>query len=160
LHWFDVEAHHREFTSDKFPVFIWELPHNKGGSYGFPAIDGPKGGIKIAVEHFESTTTPQTVDREVSAAERESVYRNFVAPYFPHVGAASVKAAVCLYTVTADFGFVVDRHPQFKRVIVASPCSGHGFKHSAALGEAVCDLVRGEQSRFDLGAFSFARLVK
>ncbi len=160
LHWFDVEAHHSEFTPDRFPVFIWELPEHRGGTYGFPAIDGPKGGIKIATEQFEFTTAPDSVNRQVSAGERESVYRDFVAPYFSAVGPAGVKSAVCLYTVTDDFGFVVDRHPQFGRIIVASPCSGHGFKHSAALGEAVSDLVRGQQSRFDLSAFSFARLEK
>lgn len=159
LHWFDIEDHFSEFTSDKFPIFIWELPRRRGGSYGFPAIDGPKGGIKVATEQFATTTMPELVDREVSAAERDGVYRNFVAPYFPGVGQAGVKSAVCLYTVTADFGFVLDRHPQHKRIIVASPCSGHGFKHSAALGEAVCEVAAGERSRFDLSGFSFARLL-
>ena len=160
LHWFDIEAHHDEFTLDKFPIFIWELPDNRGGSYGFPAINGRKGGIKIAAEQFAATTTPELVDREVSAAEREKMFRDVVAPYFPAVGAKSVKAAVCLYTVTDDFGFVIDWHPEFQNVIVASPCSGHGFKHSAALGEAVSALVSREPSSADLSAFSFARLQK
>jgi sarcosine oxidase len=60
--------------------------------------------------------------------------------------------------VTRDFGFVIDRHPQHDRIIVASPCSGHGFKHSAALGEAIGDLAVGQPSRFDLGAFTLSRL--
>ena len=42
-----------------------------------------------------------------------------------------------------DFGFVIDRHPRHDRIIVASPCSGHGFKHPAALGEAISDLAVG-----------------
>jgi len=157
LHWFDIEARYADFTPDRFPIFIWELPNARGGIYGFPAIDGPTGGIKIATEQFEATTSPEAVNRDVSAAEQQSVYRDFVAPSFPWVGAKCVKSAVCLYTVTGDFGFVVDRHPDFERIIVASPCSGHGFKHSAALGEAIADLSMDQKSRFDLRAFSFAR---
>jgi len=157
LHWFDVEASHDQFTPERFPIFIWELPHARGGIYGFPAIDGRRGGIKIATEQFEATTTPESVSRDVTAAESTSVYRDLVAPHFPAVGPRCVKSAVCLYTVTNDFGFVVDRHPDFERVVIASPCSGHGFKHSAALGEAIAGLTLDRKSRFDLSAFSFAR---
>ena len=157
LHWFAIEARYADFTPDRFPIFIWELPDAKGGTYGFPAIDGPTGGIKIATEQFETTTSADAVNRDVSAAEQQTVYRDFVAPSFPWVGAKCVKSAVCLYTVTGDFGFVVDRHPDFERIIVASPCSGHGFKHSAALGEAIADLLLDQESRFDLRTFSFAR---
>jgi sarcosine oxidase len=53
---------------------------------------------------------------------------------------------------------VIDRHPRHDRIIVASPCSGHGFKHSAALGEAISDLAVGAPARFDLSAFALARL--
>jgi sarcosine oxidase len=159
LSWFDVGEHYADFAPERFPIFIWELPQSRGGIYGFPAVGGPQGGMKIATEYYEATTTPETADRNVSAAEVGSMYRQFVAPYVRGVGPACVKSAVCLYTVTDDFGFVVDRHPQFERIIVASPCSGHGFKHSAALGEAVSDLVQDRQPRFDLNAFGFARFA-
>ena len=62
-----------------------------------------------------------------------------------------------LYTVTPDAEFVIGRHPEFERVIIASPCSGHGFKHSAAIGEALSDLALGGKTRFNLSAFGFAR---
>jgi sarcosine oxidase len=68
-----------------------------------------------------------------------------------------VKAATCLYTVTPDFGVVIDTLPGFDRVIVASPCSGHGFKHSAAIGEALAQQVLDGESRLDLSAFAFDR---
>ncbi len=160
LHWFDIEACHDQFVPERFPVFIWELPGAKGGIYGFPAIDGPKGGIKVATEQFEVTTRPHSVNREVSAVESERIYRDLVAPYIRGVGSKCVKSAVCLYTVTRDFGFVIDRHPDFDRIIIASPCSGHGFKHSAALGEAISDLASGITSRFDLSAFALSRLTR
>jgi sarcosine oxidase len=160
LYWFDAEPHYEDFTSDKFPIFIWELPEKRGGIYGFPAIDGPKGGFKVSTEQYVQTTAPQRVSREVTTAEIETMRRDFVAPYIKGVGAKCVKATTCLYTVTKDFGFVVDRHPQHDRIIVASPCSGHGFKHSAALGEAISDLALGMKSRFDLGAFALSRFAR
>lgn len=157
LYWFDIEPHCEEYTPDKFPIFIWDLPEKRGGIYGFPAIDGPKGGFKVSTEHYVQTTTPQSVSREVTPAEIEAMWRDLVSPYIKGVGATCVKATTCLYTVTKDFGFVVDRHPQHERIIVASPCSGHGFKHSAALGEAISDLAVGASARFDLGAFALSR---
>jgi sarcosine oxidase len=160
LYWFDVDTHYADFTPDKFPIFIWELPEKRGGIYGFPAIDGPKGGFKVSTEQYAHTTTPQDVSREVTASESETMWRELVSPYIRGVGATCVKAKTCLYTVTKDFGFVVDRHPQHDRIIVASPCSGHGFKHSAALGEAIGDLALGMKSRFDLGAFALSRFAQ
>ena len=68
-----------------------------------------------------------------------------------------VKAASCLYTVTPDFGFVIDTLPGAERVIVASPCSGHGFKHSAAIGEALAEWVTDGAPRLDLAPFAIKR---
>lgn len=160
LYWFDVEARYDIFRPDRFPIFIWELQDGRGGVYGFPAIDGPKGGFKLGTEQYEASTSPGAVDRTVSTAEIGRMYRDFVEPLFPDAGTRCIKSVACLYTVTNDFGFVVDRHPEHERVIIASPCSGHGFKHSAALGEAISDLTMGTSSPFDLGTFGFARLTR
>ena len=160
LYWFDVEANFAAFTPDKFPIFIWELPEDGRGIYGFPAIDGPRGGFKISTEQYLETTTPATVARDVTPEEIATMVRELVAPHIKGVGATCVKAVTCLYTVTRDFGFVIDSHPELNRIIIASPCSGHGFKHSAALGEAIGDLAAGQPSRFDLSAFTLARFSK
>ena len=69
------------------------------------------------------------------------------------------ESATCLYTVTPDFGFVIDTLPGADRVIVASPCSGHGFKHSAAIGEALAERVIDGASRLNLGAFALGRFI-
>jgi sarcosine oxidase len=157
LYWFDFRGPVRAFESDRFPVFIWELQGKAQGVYGFPAIDGPTGGLKVSTEHFGRTTTPDTVDRNVTDGEKSAMYENCVAPYLPAVSGRCLRATTCLYTVTPDFGFVIDAHPEFERVLVASPCSGHGFKHSAAIGEVVADLIMDGASRFDLGPFRWSR---
>jgi sarcosine oxidase len=157
LYWFDIEGDAAEYALDRFPVFIWELQGKPQGVYGFPAIDGPRGGLKVSTESFGATTTPQTVTRTVTPEEIAAMHRDYVAPYLRGVGARCLRATTCLYTVTPDFGFVIDRHPRSDRVIVASPCSGHGFKHSAAVGEALAQWIVEGQSRIDLGAFALRR---
>ena len=157
LYWFHIERNHDEFSADRFPIFIWELQGKPQGVYGFPAIDGPRGGIKVSTETFEATTTTRTVERNVTAEEIATLYRDYVAPYLRGVGSRCIRTATCLYTVSPDFGFVIDRHPHSERVIIASPCSGHGFKHSAAIGEALAERIVDGRSRIDLDAFGLHR---
>ena len=160
FYWFDVEGPIAPFLPENFPVFIWELRDSREGIYGFPVVDGPKGGIKIATEHYGTTTTPQSVRRDVTSDEIARMHANYVAPYFPHLSRRCVRTATCLYTVTPDAGFVIDRHPDSERIVLASPCSGHGFKHSAALGEALAELTLEGKSRLDLGPFALSRFAR
>lgn len=157
LFWFDVTGPIEPFLPANCPIFIWELQGPKQAIYGFPAIDGPNGGVKVATQQYERTTTPETVTRAVSEDEAVSMYANYVAPYLPGLSSKCIKAVSCLYTVTPDAGFAIDFHPESDRVIVASPCSGHGFKHSAAIGEALAELAILGKSHFDLTPFSLAR---
>jgi sarcosine oxidase len=159
LFWFDIEGPATPFLPENFPVFIWELQGKKQGIYGFPAIDGPRGGVKVATEQYDVTTTPDAVEREVSAAEMRATYEDYVAPHVAGLTGKCPKAAACLYTVTPDFGFVIDTLPGAERVIVASPCSGHGFKHSAAIGEALAELVIDGASHLDLRACGLDRFA-
>jgi sarcosine oxidase len=157
LFWFDAGDKTGMFAADRFPIFIWELQQSRQGIYGFPAIDGPQGGVKIATEQYASTTSADDAQREVSQDEITAMYETYIAPNLPALTRRCVKAVSCLYTVTPDSQFVIDRHPYVRRVIVASPCSGHGFKHSAAIGEALAALATGGESPFDLSPFRFAR---
>jgi sarcosine oxidase len=153
LCWFDPGDAAAMFRA--MPIFIWELQRTRQGIYGFPAIDGS--GVKIATEQYAATFDPDDASREVSPGECARFHAAFVAPNFPALAPRCTKAVACLYTVTPDFQFVIDRHPQMPGVIVASPCSGHGFKHSAAIGEALADLAAGQAPRVDLAPFAFSR---
>jgi sarcosine oxidase len=142
LYWFRARsaADHAQFSPDRFPVYIWQLPRPQV-IYGFPATGGPEEGVKIATEQELATTTADTVDRTVGAAEIREMYETYVAPFFPGLTGACVKSKVCLYTWVDKARFIIDRHPGLDRVIVASPCSGHGFKHSAAIGELLAQMA-------------------
>ena len=159
LFWFDAKTSIKRFEPKNFPIFIWELQGNKQSIYGFPAINGQKGGVKIASEQYDTSTTADTVNREVRQEEIKAMYRDFVAPYFPDLSDKCVKAVSCLYTVTPDFHFVIDIHPKHPSIILASPCSGHGFKHSAAIGEVVAQLAIEGKSTIDISRFGIKRLT-
>lgn len=157
LFWFDVDASALAFLPERFPVFIWELQDGAQGLYGFPAVDGVRGGVKVATEQYWTSTTPDAVVRDVAADEIRAMHQYWVGPRLHGLRARCLRAVTCLYTVTPDFGFVIDAHPDCDRVLIVSPCSGHGFKHSAAIGEAIAELVTAGASRFDLGAFRLGR---
>jgi sarcosine oxidase len=153
LYWFapDDDA---AFAPARCPIFIWL--HGAGDVdyfYGFPVVSR---GVKLATEQFTTTTDPDAVDRHVSDADVAWMHATHVRDRLPGVSARAVRTATCLYTVTPDSRFIVDEHPDTSRVLVASPCSGHGFKHSAALGEALAARVTGT-SGLDLSAFALSR---
>lgn len=158
LHWFKLreDAPLDYYRAENFPVYIWQIPARQA-IYGFPWTGEGAPTIKIATEQYDTTTTAETVDRTVTPQEIQTMHREFVAPYFPGASDVSDRTAVCLYTCVDNARFVIDRLPDDKRVIVASPCSGHGFKHSAAIGQALAELATdGQSATFDLSKFGFA----
>jgi sarcosine oxidase len=155
LHWFPVDDH--LYSPDRFPTIIWMHGATEDAYfYGFPSVPGT-GLLKAATEQYRVATSPDNVDRTVAPAEAESLYNNHLAGRLRGVGARAAKSAVCLYTVTPDSGFIIDRHPRMERVTVISACSGHGFKHSAGIGEAVARMLTGSREDASLAPFSLAR---
>ncbi|WP_051459999.1 N-methyl-L-tryptophan oxidase [Methylopila sp. 73B] len=155
LHWFRLDR-----PSDygpSAPVFIWM--HGSGDEdylYGFPPLPGDDR-LKVATEQYGVATTAEAIDRAVTASESAAMHGTHVAGRLAGVRTEVADAAACLYTVTPDNGFIIDRHPRQDRVMVVSACSGHGFKHSAGIGQAVAEAVVGAPSAFDLAPFSLAR---
>jgi sarcosine oxidase len=144
------------YKPEAFPVFYWQLPRRQA-LYGFPWVGTAEPAIKVATEQYDATTTADTIDRNVTPEEIEAVYKDYVADFMPGVSARCIKSATCLYTCTQDTHFVVDALPGEPRIIVASPCSGHGFKHSPAIGEAIAELVtQGRPTHVCLEQFRFA----
>jgi sarcosine oxidase len=157
-YWFAIDGDDGRFAS--LPVFIWLHGKREGEYvYGFPGIDGPRGGVKLATESFGAETTPKSVDRELRLGEAAEMYEAHVRGRFTGLSSRCVRHSVCLYTVVPDFGFLVDVLGGHGNVVVASPCSGHGFKHSAAIGECAAALAMRRTPPFDLSAFRLARLA-
>ncbi len=158
LYWFDVSAAYKQYSTGNFPIFIWSFGRwNDDYVYGFPAIDGIEGGIKVASEDFSATTSPDMAAREVSGDESAAMFASYIDGKLRGIGKRCVKAAACLYTVTPNSNFVIDRLSD--HVILASPCSGHGFKHSAAIGETLAELALTGHSKLDVSSFSLRQYL-
>ncbi len=158
LHWFPV-ADDRPFHAGACPSYIWMYgAGTEDYFYGFPAQPG-SGLVKVASEQSVDTTHPDTVDRSVSPDERATMFATHIAGRLRGATPGPGPSAVALYTVTPDTRFLIDRHPDSDRILAVSPCSGHGFKHSAAIGEAVAELMTSGQSTIDITSFGLNRLL-
>jgi len=142
LCWFRIDESQplERYRPEAFPVYIWQTPR-KQTIYGFPWVGTEVPAIKNATEQYDTTTSADGVERNVTAAEVAEMYGTYTADFFPGLRNDCIKTAVCMYTCTEDARFVIDRLPGEPNVILASPCSGHGFKHSAAIGESIAKLV-------------------
>jgi sarcosine oxidase len=159
IYWFEAEDI-GQFATDQFPFVIWigdtldefftafPVPH-----YGTPAL-------KVLTEEYAQDTTPEEVEREVQPEEIERFYRDFVRRRMSGVTSKCVHAGVCMYTNTPDENFLIDFHPASERVVVASPCSGHGFKHAGAIGEILAQLALDGESTFDIRSFAMDRFAE
>ena len=125
--------------------------------YGMPMADA-YAGVKVATEQTLATTTADAVERRVTAAETAAMFETHVRGRLRGLQPTTVHDATCLYTSLPEGRFVVDRHPTLDGVTVVSACSGHGFKHAAAIGEPVADRLLGRAPRIDLAPFSWARI--
>jgi sarcosine oxidase len=116
-----------------------------GGIYGLGSVDGVKLGFHavgpvVDPDHRDRSIDPVALRRVLDYAER----------WLPGADASRPTATTCLYTITPDHDFVVDRDGP---VTVLAGFSGHGFKFTPAIGELAADLVEGRPgaSRFALG---------
>jgi sarcosine oxidase len=137
LYWLDPVGGTAPFEDQ--PIFINENAHGMQ-IYGFPAIDGPDGGVKVAFFRKGQVCTPDTIDRVVHPGEIAAM-RDRVTELLPALAGECVHSATCMYSNTTDEHFVITRHPDYANVTVACGFSGHGFKFVPVVGEIVADLA-------------------
>jgi len=141
------------FHRSRFPVF--NLRVEEGHYYGFPEFGVP--GFKVGRYHHRyENVDPDTMSREADS-EDERLLRDFAAQYFPTGAGPTLALRTCLFTNTPDEHFILDFHPDTNRVVLGSPCSGHGFKFSSVVGEIIADLVDRGETRVDISMHRLER---
>jgi sarcosine oxidase len=144
------------FTPERFPVFNLELA--EGRYYGFPVVEVP--GFKFGRYHHRGESMPAEQMRREVDAEDEALLRAFAEEYFPQGTGPTMALRACIFTNTPDEHFVLDRHPAHPQVVLASPCSGHGYKFCSVVGEVLADLATGDgTTRHEIGFLRLGRLL-
>ncbi len=152
VHWFAPARLPETLRPDRFPLFLLESAPGRV-AYGIPDLGG---GVKAAWHHQGELTSADTVRRTIDAAEIEDV-RDILERFLPDANGPWIRSTVCTYTNTPDHDFIIDVHPRHEQVLIASPCSGHGFKFSSAIGEILADLAIDGRSDVDLTPFRLTR---
>jgi sarcosine oxidase len=131
------------------------IENSDGIFYGFPA--GRKPGIKFAKHHHEDEAVDPAVPARPMTGADEVLLRAALAAHLPAANGRLLDAQSCLYTMAPDGDFILDRLPGSPDIIVASPCSGHGFKFAPVIGEILADLATTGATRHDISRFRLAR---
>jgi sarcosine oxidase len=154
-HWFHPDGPgHPRWAPGATPIALWETTDDGEVFATFPA-HGP--GVKCGMHHAGSFTSPDTVNREVSATEDETA-RRLLERIMPGAAGPLAESRVCLYTNTPDRHFLIDWATP-GRVLLVSPCSGHGFKFATAIGEVAAQLALEDRAWIDLAPFSLSRFA-
>jgi sarcosine oxidase len=145
LFWYDAPAVYH--ADQHCPAYLYETP--AGAFYGFPQIDD--WGLKVA-EHSggQVISDPLAVDRDIDPQDRKRV-EEFLGEYLPGVSRSLRKHVTCMYTMSPDSHFIVDRHPQHPQVAFVAGLSGHGFKFASVLGEILTELTLDGRSTTPIG---------
>ena len=141
LHWFIPHGGAAPFADDRFPIYIWDIG-NGIQFYGFPADQ--EGRVKVAFFR--------------SRVKGEAAMREALRPCIPALAEGTLVDSVnCKYTLTPDHHFVIGHHPDHANVVMASPCSGHGYKFASVIGEILADLAIDGSTRHPIGLFAPGR---
>jgi len=139
---------------DRFPCWIAECEF--GHPYGLPKVDVP--GFKSGLHVGGDQADPDTLDRQIRDDDLGANLGPFFEQYMNFYTGKVESSSVCMYSMTPDEDFIIDRHPEHSQVVFAAGFSGHGFKFAPVIGEHLADLALdpAAQARPSFGIERFA----
>ncbi|HEX4629342.1 MAG TPA: N-methyl-L-tryptophan oxidase [Chthoniobacterales bacterium] len=150
--WFSSTS--SSYGVDLFPAFLLDRAGLPAPLYGFPDFGD---GVKAAFHGFGHLTTASELDREVNLPRDVAPIAAAMEQWMPGAAAKFREAKPCMYSLTPDGNFVIDRHPQHPNVILCGGFSGHGFKFAPVIGEIAADLALDGGSRHRIDFLSLER---
>ena len=152
VYWFEADLDLWRADDAAFAIWAGTTIDDYLGVFAVTA-NAPLQAVKLVPEQFATAaSSPETVDRVITDDDVARFHESKVMPRLVGVTDRCVHRAVCLYTNTTDDHFLIDRHETVEAATIVSACSGHGFKHSAAIGEALARRAAG-LDHLDLEAF-------
>ncbi len=142
------------YGAAEFPAFTCGT--DTAHYYGFPSFNGS--GLKVGRHDGGQTADPDTMERTFGAyPEDEGDLRRFLRDYLPRANGRLLTGKTCVYTMTPDEHFIIDRHPERPQLLFACGFSGHGFKFASAVGEVLAQLAVADSADLDVSTFSLRR---
>ncbi len=141
------------FARGRLPAFLLDRPGLPAPLYGFPDYGE---GVKAALHGFGELTEPDSLDRSVSAQDVAAVQQPLEA-WLPGAGSAFRTGKACMYALTPDEHFIIDRHPRDPGIAIACGFSGHGYKFCSVVGELVAQLAFDGGTALDIGFLGLSR---
>jgi len=142
------------FVPGRFPLFIHRFVGTTSLGSGFPIFG--HAGVKLMLDRIGPVIQPDDADSVIVEPSLERL-RAYVGDILPTLGDDIVEAVSCRYTMTPDEDFIIDRHPAYPQIVIASPCSGHGFKFGSVIGRVLADLAQRGATDYDIKRFRIDR---
>jgi sarcosine oxidase len=146
----DPEAH----MPGRLPLVIHRFAGTTVLGSVFPIFD--HAGVKVMIDRIGPEVAPDDHDRSIDQPRLERL-RTYAADLLPGLTGEVVEAVSCRYTMTPDEHFIIDQHPEYPQIVVASPCSGHGFKFAVVIGRILADLAQRGATEHDVARFRLDR---
>jgi sarcosine oxidase len=142
----------REFSLERFPVFIW---HGADNFYGFPVYG--EVATKLG-QHMGGLAKPVTAETRTFEPDpvRLERYRDFLSRHIPGFIGPELYTKTCLYTIPPDQNFVIDTLPEHPQISVAIG-AGHAYKFAGLIGRILSELTLDGESTFPIEAFRLGR---
>jgi len=157
MYWFKV-SNVISYLPNNFPIFIWFYEDSDDYIFGFPTLNGIYEGIKLICQELYTVASPNNAVGNITNKNQQDIFAKYFSGRLKGLTNNCLRAESCIFTSTDNKKFIIDFHPRFPNVIIASPCSGHGFKYASAIGEIVAELAIEGKSKINISSFSLKRL--
>jgi sarcosine oxidase / L-pipecolate oxidase len=154
--WYWKQLENGYSSTDGFPTFLYFGDDRE--IYGLPSHEYP-GLVKVAYHGGHDLADPDFRDASPVDDRFQRQVSQFVGSHLPGLEAKPSIAETCLYTVTPDDNFILDRHPTYKNIIIGAGFSGHGFKFAPIVGKILSELAAGNSPSYDLSPFKISRFA-
>ncbi len=142
------------FMPGRLPLVIHRFPNTTSLGSVFPIFD--HGGVKVMIDRTGPEVAPDDPDRSIDGPLLERLHA-YATQLLPGLTGEIIESVSCRYTMTPDEHFIIDRHPAHPQIVIASPCSGHGFKFGAVIGRVLADLAVRGATEYDIARFRLDR---
>ena len=142
------------FMPGRLPLVIHRFPQTTSLGSVFPIFDSA--GVKVMIDRIGPQVAPDDPDRSIDISLLDRLHA-YATELLPGLTGEIIEAVSCRYTMTPDEHFIIDRHPAHPQIVIASPCSGHGFKFGAVIGRILADLALYGTTANDIARFRLDR---